>query len=199
MKTNSTALSSPLHTIPSPSRLSGLGKTMLGTVCVSLCSFAAIPQAQAGKVDGTYEVTRTTGSIEFDGDDINIPDSMVRRIVNVVDGEITIQDRTLQLKKKGAVRIVKDFADDLDVDVEARVSGPSSLTLEKKGDIAKGRTTRPIVTSFEAEIFDEDFSGELITRVSATVENKTLTIVVRFSGDALGSDFSGRVTIVAKR
>jgi hypothetical protein len=168
-------------------------------MCVSIISFAAVPQAQAGKVNGTYEVKRTTGSIRFDGDKIDIPDAIVRRIAGVVNGEITIQNRTLRLKKKGAIKIVENLADEINIDVEASVTGPSSVKLRKSGDVAKGRTARPIKTSFEAEFFNEDFSGVLITRVYATVERKTLTIVVRFSGDAVGSDFSGRVKIVAKR
>lgn len=203
MNTNCTStaavVSSALPTFPGTARISGAAKTLLGAMCISLVSFAAVPQAQAAKVNGRYEVKRSTGSIRFNGDEIDIPDRLVRRIAGVVDGTITIQDRTLRLKKEGAVKIVENLADELDVDVEVGVTGPSSVKLVKSGDTATGRTTRPIVASFEAEFFDQDFSGELITRVKATVERNTLTIVVRFSGDAEGEDFSGRVTIVAKR
>ncbi len=203
MKTNFIATplkpSFPRHPISRPSRLSGLSKALLATTCVSLVSFAAIPEAQAGKVNGTYEVKTTHGSLEYAGHDIDVPDALVQRIVRAANGEITIRNRTLKLRKKGAVNIVEEIADDLHVDVETSVTGPSSVKLQKLENVAKGRTSRPVVVSFEGDVFGEDFSGKLITRVRAIVKGRTLTIVVRFSGDAVGSDFSGRVRIVAKR
>jgi hypothetical protein len=196
---SSTGASAALPAVPCPSRSFVAAKPLLGAVCLSLVSFTAVPQAHAAKVNGSYDVKRTTGSVRFNGDEIDIPERLVRRIAGVVDGKITIRDRTLKIRKKGTVRIVEKLADELDVDVEVAVTGPSSVKLVKSGNTATGRTTRPVVTSFEAEVFDLEFSGELITRVKATVERKTLKIVVRFSGEAEGEDFSGRVTIIAKR
>ncbi len=168
-------------------------------MCVSLISFAAIPQAQAANVNGTYEVKRTTGTVRLDGRNLDIPDSLVRKIAGVVKGEVTIQNNTLKLKKKGAVKVVDKVADKLHVDVETSVTGPSSVKLRTSGDVKKGHTLKPIVVSFEGEVLNKEFSGELVTRVRAKVEGATLTIVVRFSGEAEGSDFNGEVKIVAKR
>ncbi len=168
-------------------------------MCVSLVTFGAIPQAQAANVNGKYEVKQTTGSVRLDGHNLHIPDSLVRKIAGVVKGDVTIENDTLKLKKKGTAKVVDKVADRLHVDVETSVTGPSSVKLRTSGDVKKGHTSKPITTSFEGEVFNKDFSGELVTRVSAKVEGNTLTIVVRFSGDAEGSDFSGKVKIVAKR
>ncbi len=176
-----------------------LGQILLATLSVSVFSLAASPLTHAAKVDGKYEVKSATGSVTFNGDEVDIPKSIVKRIAGVANGDITIQDDTLRLKKKAAIRFAEEIADELDLDIEASVTGPSSVTLEKSGKAYTGQTSRPIVTSFEADAFGVDISGKLKTQVSARVRGKTLTIVVRFGGSGAGSDVSGRVTIVAKR
>jgi hypothetical protein len=173
------------------------------TLCVALVSFAAVPKALAG-ANGTYEFKEASGSLRIDGDRYNLPESLLKRVAGFVDGTVTIENRTLYLKRNATGRIVERIADDVGVDVEVDVNGPNRIVLVKSGDTFFGKTDGPIVTTFEGEFFggdffDFDFSGELRTKVSATVEGRTLTIVIRFSGEVEGEDFSGRVTLVAKR
>lgn len=201
MKTNSsTPTLNPTQETAGISRLAKTGRLLIATLCVSLVSFTAAPKAQAAPPNGSYEFQSASGSLRYDGDDVDIPKWLVKKVAGVVDGEIVIENNQLRVNKRGTVRLIEKFGDDIDVDVEAKASGPNNVVLVKTGtNTFSGKTTSPIVTSFEGDVFGEDFSGELISRVSATVQRKTLTIVIRFSGEAFGEDFSGRITITAKR
>jgi hypothetical protein len=201
MKTNSvTSTMNPHHEITGISRFARFGRLSLAATCASLVSFTAAPLALAAGADGSYEFQSASGSLKWDGDSVSIPKSIVKRIASVVDGEIVIKDNTLKVNKKGTVKLIEEFGDDIDVDVEASASGPNTVVLSKQGPkLFSGKTTSPIVTSFEGDVFGADFSGELRTKVSATVEKKTLTIVIKFSGEAEGEDFSGKITVTAKR
>jgi hypothetical protein len=204
MKTNATPSTdistSALQRTAGLSRFANYGRLGLATACVSLVSFSAVPQALAAGADGEYAFNSASGSLRFDGDSVDIPQALVKRIANVTDGEITIRNNTIRVNKAGTVRVIENLGDDLNAEVEASATGPNTVVLTKTGNRTfSGKTTSPIVTSFEGDIFGEDFSGELKTRVSATVEGKTLTMVIRFSGETLGEDFSGRITIIAKR
>lgn len=201
MKTNS--VTSTLNPVQEPTgitRFARFGRLSLAATCVSLVSFTAAPLAMAAAPDGSYEFKSASGSLRYDGDSVSIPKAIVKRIASVVDGEIVIKNNTLKVNKKGTVRLIEEFGDDIDVDVEASASGPTKVVLAKKGPKHfSGKTSSPIVTSFEGDVFGADFSGELRTNVTATVQKKTLTIVIKFSGEAEGENFSGKVTVTAKR
>ena len=203
MKTTATTLpsklSSPLQLSKAFSRFGSLGRLAMGTLCVSLVSFAAVPKTLAAAPNGTYEFRNASGSLKVDGDEFDLPQSLVKRLAGFADGEVTIENNTLTLRRNFTARIVEEVADDLNIDVDVDVSGPSKVVLAKSGSVFTGRTSSPIVASFEGEFFTADFSGELITKVAATVDGRTLTIVVRFSGVVEGEDFTGRVTLTAKR
>ncbi len=193
------ALSNPIQENARPSRLAKVSRLLLATMCVSLVSFAATPKALAAAPNGVYEVTSVSGDVKFDDETIDLPQSVVKRIARVAEGDITIRNQTLRLNRNATSKIVTTLGDDLDIDVEASVSGPTSLAFTKSGDKYQGSTAEPIVTSFQGDFNGAEFSGELITHVKATVKGKTLRIVLTFSGEALGDDFSGTITIIAKR
>lgn len=153
---------------------------------------AAIP-------NGEYEFTSATGSVKFDGDSINLSDSAVKKIAGVVNGTITIQNKTLQLNRNANKKVVTRLGDDLGFDATFRVSGPTSIILAKEVDTYIGRTEEPIVCAFDGDFHGESFTGVLKTDVTAKVEGKTLRLIITFSGKALGSDFSGKIVVVAKR
>lgn len=203
MKTNSMTLPATSSNAPQPntgfSRFASFGRLVMATLCVSLVSFAAVPKALAAGADGTYEFKQASGSLKIDGDSFDLRESLVKKLAGFTDGEVTIENNTLRLKKNATAKIVVDVADDVGIDVDASVSGPNKVVLTKSGSIYSGKTDGPIITTFEGDVLGADFSGELITRVSATVENRTLTIVIRFSGEVEGEDFSGKLTLVAKR
>jgi hypothetical protein len=203
MKTNPVTLSSntanPLQAIPAYSRLANFGRLMVATSCVSLVSFAAVPQALAAGANGDYNFTSASGSVKYDGHKINIPQALVKKIAGFTHGEITIENNTLKFDKNYTGKIVEDLGDDLDIDIEASVKGPNNVVLAKSGTVYTGKTVTPVAASFEGDFHGEDFSGKLKSNVTATVKNKTLTVVVTFSGGALGEDFSGKLTIVGKR
>lgn len=203
MKTNPVTSSSdtmnPLQAIPAHSRFASFGRLMLATSAVSLVSFAAVPQALAAGANGDYTFTSASGSVKYDGHKIDIPQALVKKIAGFSHGEITIKNNTLKFDKNYTGKVVEDLGDDLDIDVEASVTGPNKVVLAKSGNVYTGKTATPVVASFEADFHGEDFSGKLNSNVTATVKNKTLTVVVTFSGGALGEDFSGKLTIVGKR
>ena len=181
------------------SRFASFGRLAVATLCVSLVSFAAVPKALAAGANGTYEFKSASGSLKIEGDSFRLPQYLVKRLAGFTNGEATIRNNTLKLNRNATARIVEDIGDDLNLDVQASVSGPTTVVLSKSGDSYTGKTTKPIIASFEGDIFGADISGELITKVSATVKGNTLTVVIRFSGDVEGEEFSGRLTLVGKR
>jgi hypothetical protein len=181
------------------SRFASFGRLAMTTLCVSLASFAAVPKALAAGANGTYEFKSASGSLKIDGDSYRVPQSLVKRLAGFTNGELTIQNNTLKLNRNATAKIVENIADDLHLDIEVSVSGPTTVVLSKSGDFYTGKTARPIIASFDGDFFGVDISGELITRVSATVTGDTLTVVIRFSGGVEGEDFSGKLTLVAKR
>lgn len=189
----------PLQPHAGTSRIAGLGRAAMATLCVSLVSFAAAPKALAAEANGTYAFKSASGSLKVDGDTIDVPKSLVKKLAGFTNGKVTIQNNTLKLKKNTAAQIVEEVGDDLLVDIEASVSGPNTVVLSESGNNYAGKTAKPIVASIEGDVFGLDFSGELITRVSATVKGDTLTVVIRFTGEVGNEDFSGKLTVVGKR
>jgi hypothetical protein len=169
------------------------------TLCFSLVSLAAVPKSLAAGANGTYEFKRSGGSLKIEGDSFRLPQRLVKRLAGFTDGEATIRNNTLKINRNATTKIAEDIGDDLYLDVDASVSGPTTVVLSKSGDSYTGKTARPIIASFEGGIFGEDISGKLITKVSATVKGNTLTVVIRFSGNVEGEDFSGRLKLVGKR
>lgn len=191
--------SQPLQSNPGSSRFASFGRMAMATFCVSLVSFAAVPKALAAEANGTYEFKSASGSLKIDGDNYRVPQSLVKKLAGFANGEVTIQNNTLKLRKNATANIVEEIGDDWALDVEASVSGPNTVVLSKTGDTYTGKTAGPIVATFEGDFFGLDFSGELITRVSATVKGDTLTVVIKFSGEMGNEDFSGKLTLVGKR
>jgi len=181
------------------SRFASFGRLAMTTLCVSLVSFAAVPKALAAGANGTYEFKRSSGSLKIEGDSFRLPQYLVKRLAGYTNGELTIRNNTLKLNRNATARIVENIGDDLNLDVEASVSGPTTVVLTKSGDSYTGKTAKPIIATFESDLFGQNISGELITKVSATVKGDTLTVVIRFSGDVEGEDFSGKLTLVGKR
>lgn len=171
---------------------------VLAVLSLPLLSLAAAPESLAA-ADGRYDFKKANGSLRVEGKSVDIPEAVVKRLARVTKGDIVVRNNTIRLRKNAAARIVERVADKLDADVETEVRGPNFLVLEKADVGYAGRTSRPIVVTFEGDVFGEDFDGRLNTRVSATVRGKTLRMVFRFSGDADGADFSGRIVVFAKR
>ncbi len=137
------------------SRFSHLG---LAFATASLFSFAAVPLALAAGADGQYKFRNASGSLRFDGDSLDIPQTLVKRIANVSDSEITIRNNTIRVNKFGTARLIEKLGDKLNAGIEASASGPNSLMLEKTGTRRfLGKTTSAIITSFKGDIFGEDF------------------------------------------
>ena len=179
------ALSQSFHETPAISRIANFGRVLVATSCVSLVSFATVPAALAGGANGTYKFKKAYGTVKFGGDSVDIPESIAKKIAGVVQGEVTIRNRKLQLKKSASARIVENLGHALDISLETSVSGPASVELTKTGNSYTGETEEPIVVSFDGNFLGEDFSGELVTDVAATVESKKLKVVITFSGAAL--------------
>jgi len=189
----------PLQLKAGFSRFASFGRLVMASLCVSLVSFAAVPKALAAGANGTYEFKDASGSLKIDGDRFELRESLAKRLAGFADGEVTIENNTLKLRKNAAAKIVVDVADDVGIAVDVSVSGPNKVVLTKSGNTYTGKTAGPIIASFEGDILSADFEGELITKVSATVEGKTLTIVIKFSGEVEGEDFSGKITLIAKK
>ncbi|MES2660853.1 MAG: hypothetical protein V4689_19665 [Verrucomicrobiota bacterium] len=196
MKINSAPLPS---TSVDRSRLAKLGRLFMAVVGVSLVSVAATPKAQAAAPNGVYEFESATGSFTFDGETIDLPPAVVKRVAGFVKGEIIIEKRTLQLNRSATKKVVRELADEFDAEVTVSVSGPTSLTLTRDGDAFFGSARESIVTSFEGSYRGGDFSGVLNTDITAKVQGKALRVIIRFTGGALDSEFSGKLVIIARR
>ncbi len=159
----------------------GSSRLLLAASCVSLVSFTTTSRAQAQVADpsGAYEVESFHGTLRLNGRDLKIPNYLVKRIAGVLNGEVTVRDNdTIKLNKQSTIRIVEKVGDKLNLDVKAGVTGPSFLRLVESGDTYSGKAAGAIVTSFRADVFGEDLSGKLKTRVAATVDGDTLTLVI---------------------
>lgn len=198
MKQQST-LSSAFQTNTGSSRFANSGRLALTTLCVSMVSFAAVPKALAAGANGTYEFKSASGYFKIEGESFRLPQNLVKRLAGFTSGDLTIRNNTLRLKRGASAKIVEDIGDDLNLDIEAKVSGPWTVVLSKSGVSYTGKTARPIVATFDGDLFGADISGKLVSKVSATVTGKTLTVVIRLSGGVEGEDFSGKLTLVGKR
>jgi hypothetical protein len=184
------------------SRFACTGRILLTASCASLVSFTTAIRALAQTADpsATYDVKCFSGTLRLNGNDLRIPNYLVKRIAGVLNSEVTVRDNdTIKLKKFSTIRIVEKVGNKLNLDVKASVTGPSFVRLLESGDTYSGKAAGAIITWFHAAVFGADISGKLKTRVSASVDGNTLTIVIRFYGDVEGQDFRGKVNIVAKR
>lgn len=186
------------HEAPAHRRFPRTGRLLLAGACASLVSFAA-PTALAAGINADYEIKSVNGSLKASGRSVDIPDKLIKKILGAKKGAITIEDSKLDLRKRAMIDIVEEFGDDVGIDVDASVTGPAYVRFTKNGDSYRGRASGKIITELEATVLNHDFSGELKTKVTARVENKRLKVVISFSGEFEGEDFSGRVVIDAKR
>jgi hypothetical protein len=193
MKTNTMTLPS------NPIRFATFGRRALTTLCVSLVSFAAVPKALAAGADGTYKFKDASGSLKVGGEKFDVPDSLVKKLAGFTLGQVTIQDNTLKIRKYATAKIVENVGHDLDLDIEASVKGSNKIVLNKSGSLYTGKSATPIVASFEGDFHGASVSGDLITKVSATVNGNILTVVIKFSGEVIGEDFGGKLILIGKR
>ena len=176
----------------------GFGQYLLAIVCASLVSFTSLTPASAA-VDGEYRFVSAEGSISADGETIVLPQDLLKEIGAIQNGRIIIKDNKIQLNRKAAAKIIKQIGDELGIEFDITISGPTSLKLKKSGNIYIGSTTDPVVVAFETTYGGKIISGNLKTYFNAKVKSTKLTLNVPITGKALGMKFKGDLTMVCKR
>lgn len=203
MKTNTletgTAACRAPHYSGFPFGLPGFFKLILTVLCVSLVSFTS-PSAKAGGADGEYQFVSATGSLTAGGQTLELPQDLLQEIGAIQNGKMLVEDNKLRLNRKAAARIIKQIGEELGIEFETTISGPTKLNLKKTGKgTFTGETTKPIVVTFTTTFEGEDISGNIKTLFKAKVKGKKLTLIVPITGKALGMKLTGEMTIICER
>lgn len=185
--------------IPAVSRLAGLCRVLLSAVCIALVSFVPAPGASAAAPDGQYEFTSASGTLSAGGDTYELPQDFLEGIAAIQSGKITVKDKTVKLSVAKAAKIIEDVGDQLGLTFDVTITGPKSIKLKKSGTKWVGATTKPLVINFQTTFNGDDVSGEMVFDFKAKVKGKTLTLTADMTGNAIGMDLTGELTIVCKR
>lgn len=159
----------------------------------------ATPTAMAGGADGEYAFVSASGTISGGGETLELPEDILQQIGAIKNGRIVVEDNKIQLNRKAALRIINQLGQELGIEFETSITGPTKLKLNKAGNTYVGETTEPIVVKFATTYEDEDISGTIKTYFKAKVKGDKLTLVVPLTIKALGKKFTGEVTVVCQR
>ncbi|MEO5715139.1 MAG: hypothetical protein ABIT37_16795 [Luteolibacter sp.] len=96
-------------------------------------------------------------------------------------------------------KIFKQLGEQLGTKIDTSVTGPAYVQMTKTGKNYTGKTSKPLIITFDTTFMDEDISGKLIAFFNAKVKGKTLTFNVDLAGTALGADFDGKLKIICKK
>lgn len=205
MKTNLIAKPPVRHDSPSKTtispRHSAFACFLMAVFCTVLVSFVTSPVALAGGADGEYQFTSASGTITLAGKTQELPQELVQQIAATQSGGIVIKNNEIKLDRKILVRLINKLANEFGADVEYKLSGPTSLKLNKHGKLFSGSTSKPIAVTFEITHPDIDqvIKGNLKTDFDAKVKGKVLTLHVPVSGKIVGKKVSAELTVVCTR
>ena len=178
--------------------LTGILRIAMAVVCATLVSFIT-PGAQAGAADGEYAFVSASGSISAGGETLDLPQDVLQEIGAIQNGKIVIENNKLKLNRKAAARIIKSIGNELGIEFDITITGPTSLKLKKSGRSYIGSTTEPVVVKFSTTFEGEEFSGTIKTDFVAKVKGDKLTLRVPIGGNLLGQKISGELNIVCER
>jgi len=179
-------------------RLTGFVRFLLVVLCASLVVFTA-PAALGAGADGDYKFTSATGSLTYAGNTVELPQDLILELAAIQNGKMTIQNNRLKLNRNAMTKIFKQLGEQLGTTIDTTVTGPAFVQMTKTGKNYTGKTTKPLVITFDTTFMGDDISGELEAVFNAKVKGKTLTFVVNLAGTALGADFDGKLTIICKK
>jgi|GEM_PF-4824084 len=203
MKTNIIAhppmpFHSPQGTTATAALLTGFVRFLLVVLCASLVAFTT-PTALGAGADGDYKFTGATGSLTYAGETVELPQDLILELAAIQNGKMTILNNRLKLNRNAMTKIFKQLGEQLGTTIDVSVTGPAYVQMTKTGKNYTGKTTKPLVITFDTTFMGEDISGKLNAFFDAKVKGKTLTFVVDLAGTALGSDFDGELKIICKK
>jgi len=205
MKTNLIAPPPAQHVPPRETtvtpRLSAFAGFLMAAICAVLVSFVTTPVALAGGPDGEYQLTSATGTITLAGQTQELPQEIVQQLSALQSGGIVVKNSQIKLDRKMLVRLINKLADQFGATVDYKLSGPTSLKLNKHGKVYSGSTSKPVAVTFDISIPDVDqaIKGNLKSDFEAKVKGKVLTLHVPVTGKIVGKKVSADLTITCTR
>lgn len=197
MKTNETIPRAPLACGAAPSP-----RHWLRLVAIMICSILAVvaaPIAAAAPPDGTYKFVTASGSLTLGGDTVELTPDMIRELGIVNDVAVTVRNQKVALNRKAIVKLLKKVEKELGAKVETSISGPTSVTLRKKGKGWTGKTAKPVVVKFSITYQGQTAQGVLRTHFVVNVVGKNLTMKTPITGKVLGQNLSAQAVAKFKR
>jgi hypothetical protein len=179
-----------------------LAQSILSIALAATLSNAAQVAPMVSGVNGDYKIINLKGSVKLGPDTTTIPPETVQELIN--SGEkITIQNGRFSYNRADVVAFVNSIGPELGGGFKAKVTGPTSVRIAKKGTIYSGKSASPLVVSFSATESGVKITGQARFGTNVTVKGDILTIVVPISGQVSGNGknvpLSGKITVTAAR
>ena len=164
-----------------------------------LVAFTPIPTASAAAPDGTYKFVKASGTLTLGGEALNLDEDMIRNIVGSTNGRVSVLQSQIKLNRTGAADMMKQIGESLGVNVEATISGPKALTLNKSGLSFIGKTTKPVVVNLKVSSGGLLITGFIRSNFKVVVQGRTMVMTVPVTGELLGKPLKGQVKATFRR
>lgn len=169
----------------------------------TLASFAALtliaaPSAQAGGADGTYRLTKVTGTFVANGQTVSVPKDILKNAL-LRDGRIIVRDNKIPIYRSKWEQLMDQFSY-AGFTGTVNVSGPSNLTLKPVDGTFVGKTTTPVKLSVSGDYMGTPINMTMSMTFKGKVVGNTMTITVPVTINAMGmSIMTGTIKMVATR
>lgn len=158
----------------------------------------AAPSAQAAGADGSYRLTRVSGTFVANGQTIDIPNQILTNAL-LKNGRIVVTDNKIPIYRTKWQTLLDEF-NYLGFSGTVQVSGPSNLVLNPVDGAFVGSTTKPVKLSLSGDYNGTPISLLMKMNFRAKVIGNTMTATIPITLTAMGVvDMKGTVKIVAKR
>lgn len=169
-------------------------------LCAAILTMSCIPFSivHAAGPNGEYRVIRAEGNIQFAGATLAIPGRLIEKLAKENGGSITVENRELQINRKGAVKMAEYLGEELGLNLVTRVKGPTSIKLVKLDGVYSGGTSEPVIVSFKDALFVK-LIGTFQVSIDAEARNGNLTLTMPIGGKFLSTKIGGTISIVCSK
>lgn len=177
-------------------RFSGIIKVVCAAVCASLVSFSP---ARAAGANGDYKFVSASGSLTLAGETVQLNDDLLKQFGGLKNGKISIVENRLQINRKAVGKLINQLENELGIGIDASITGPTYVQLQKNGTVYTGATAKPVVLKFSTTFEGQKISGTIKFNFKVKVKGRDLTLNVPISGSALGYKLGGNVTVHCRK
>jgi hypothetical protein len=169
--------------------------------CITLfavISVFAAPAAQAAGADGSYRLTRVSGTFVANGQTVDVPTNILSNAM-LRDGRIIVKDNKLPIYRAKWGNLFDEFTY-AGFTGSLRVTGPSNLVFNRVDGAFVGQTTQPVKLVMSGEYMGTPISMSMSMTFKAKVVGDTMTITVPVKLNAMGViAMTGTIKMTAKR